>query len=189
MKSCVVEIFVKYYGLYDSYWSRVFEMKNNTGWYHFPQWASFVKAILTLFHRNAALEQGFSINKAIIDAHETRVGEDIIIALRRVKHRLFQVGSIVHFEITRPLIKSVKLSRCIVDKPKSATWEGFSWIKIILLKSGWWNLHRIRRPKFPPPPEILGFLFWQESMKVSFYICQESLFRNAIFLPKSTIPS
>ena len=109
MKSCVVEVFVKYYGLYDSYWSRVFEMKNNTGWYHFPQWASSVKAILILAHRNAALEQGFSINKAIIDAHGTRVGEDIIKALRRVKHRL-QVGGIFHFEMTRPLIESVKLS-------------------------------------------------------------------------------
>ena len=38
-------------------------------------------------------------------------GEDIIIALRRVKHCLLQVGDIVNFEITRPLIESVKLSR------------------------------------------------------------------------------
>ena len=95
----------------DSYWSRVFEMKNNNGRYHFPQLASFVKAILTLSHGNEGPEQGFSINKAIIDAHGTRVGEDIIIALRRVKHRLLQVGGIVNFEITRPLIESVKLSR------------------------------------------------------------------------------
>ena len=73
--------------------------------------ASFVKAILTLSHGNEGPEQGFSINKAIIDAHGTRVGEDIIIALRRVKHRLLQVGGIVNFEITRPLIESVKLSR------------------------------------------------------------------------------
>ena len=95
----------------DSYWSRVFEMKSSTGRYHFPQLASFVKAILTLSHGNAGPEQGFSINKAIIDAHGTRVGEDIIIALRRVKHRLLQIGGIVNFEITRPLIESVKLSR------------------------------------------------------------------------------
>ena len=95
----------------DSYWSMVFEMKSSTGRYHFPQLASFVKAILTLSHGNAGPEQGFSINKAIIDAHGTRVGEDIIIALRRVKHRLLQIGGIVNFEITRPLIESVKLSR------------------------------------------------------------------------------
>ena len=85
----------------DSYWSRVFEMKSSTGRYHFPQLASFVKAILTLSHGNAGPEQGFSINKAIIDAHGTRVGEDIIIVLRRVKHRLLQIGGIVNFEITR----------------------------------------------------------------------------------------
>ena len=61
-------------------------------------------------HGNAGPEQGFSINKAIIDAHGTRIGEDMIIALRRVKHCLLQVGGLGKFEITRPLIESVKLS-------------------------------------------------------------------------------
>ena len=95
----------------DSYWSRVFVMKDVTGRLLFPQLAPFVKAILTLSHGNAGPEQGFSINKAIIDAHGTRIGEDIIVALRRIKHRLLLVGGVVNFEITGPLIESVKLSR------------------------------------------------------------------------------
>ena len=39
----------------------------------------------------------FSINKAINDTHGTRLGEDMIIALRRVKHRILQVGGLKHF--------------------------------------------------------------------------------------------
>ena len=95
----------------DSYWSRVFNMKDSNGRNRFPQLAPFVKAILTLSHGNAGPEQGFSINKAIIDAHGTRIGEDVIVALRRTKHRLLQVGGVTKFKITRPLLQSVKLSR------------------------------------------------------------------------------
>ena len=86
-------------------------MKDVNGRLLFPQLAPFVKAILTLSHGNAGPEQGFSINKAIIDAHGTRIGEDIIVALRRIKHHLLLVGGVVNFEITGPLIESVKLSR------------------------------------------------------------------------------
>ncbi|CAL4241631.1 unnamed protein product [Meganyctiphanes norvegica] len=95
----------------DSYWSRVFEVKDSDGRKRFPQLAAFVKVILTLSHGNAGPEQGFSINKSIIDAHGTRLGEDILIALRRIKHRLLQVGSCKNFIITKPLLESVKLSR------------------------------------------------------------------------------
>ena len=70
-----------------------------------------VKCVLTLTHGNAGPEQGFSINKAIIDTHGTRLGEDMIIALRRVKHRILQVGGIMHFKITQPLLESIKMSR------------------------------------------------------------------------------
>merc|ERR1711874_807090 len=62
-------------------------------------------------HGNAGPEQGFSINKAIIDAHETRIGEDVIVALSRTKHRLPQVGGVTKIKITRPLLQSAKLSR------------------------------------------------------------------------------
>ena len=86
-------------------------MKDVTGRHLFPQLAPFVEAILTLSHGNAGPEQGFSINKAIIDAHGTRIGEDIIVALRRIKHRLLLVGGVAKFEITGPSIESVKLSR------------------------------------------------------------------------------
>ena len=77
----------------------------------FPQLAALVKSILTLSHGNAGPEQGFSINKALIDSHGTSLSEDMIIALRRVKHRILQVGGILNFPITRPLLESVKSSR------------------------------------------------------------------------------
>ncbi|CAL4239329.1 unnamed protein product [Meganyctiphanes norvegica] len=47
----------------------------------------------------------------MIDAHGTKLGEDVLIALRRVKHRILQVGGIQEFEITRALLESVKQSR------------------------------------------------------------------------------
>ena len=94
----------------DSYWSRVFEMKDSAGRIRFPQLSAFVKVFLTLSHGNAGPEQGFSLNKSIIDAHGTRLGEDVIVALRRIKHRLLQVGGLNKFEVTRPLLESVKES-------------------------------------------------------------------------------
>ena len=107
----------------DSYWSRVFDMKDDDGRLIFPQLTPFVKAFLTLSHGNAGPEQGFSINKAILDVHGTNLGEDNIIALRRVKHRLLQVGGVTKFEITRPLINSVKLCRQRYDDEQKALAE------------------------------------------------------------------
>ena len=72
----------------DSYWSRVFLMKGTDGRFLFPQLSALIKAILSLSHGNAGPEQGFSVNKSIIAVHGTRLGEDVLIALRRVKHRL-----------------------------------------------------------------------------------------------------
>ena len=98
-------------------------MKDDDGRLLFPQLTAFVKAFLTLSHGNAGPEQGFSINKAILDAHGTRLGEDTIIALRRVKHRLIQVGGVAKFQITRPLIDSVKLSRKRYEEEQKALAE------------------------------------------------------------------
>ena len=100
----------------DSYWSKVFEIKSNDGRFLFPQLAALIKSVLTLSHGNAGPEQGFSLNKAIIDAHGTRLGEDILIALRRIKHRILQVGGINIFEITQPLLESIKQSRSRYDE-------------------------------------------------------------------------
>ena len=95
----------------DSYWSRVFELKNDAGRLRFPQLAALVKSVLTLSHGNAGPEQGFSINKSILDAHGTRLREDTIVALRRVKHRIIQVGGVLNFQINKQVLESVKLSR------------------------------------------------------------------------------
>ena len=56
---------------------------------------ALVKAVLTLSHGNAGSEQGFSINKAILNAHGTRLGDDNTIALRRVKHRIIHIEGIL----------------------------------------------------------------------------------------------
>merc|ERR1711874_512042 len=93
-----------------SFWSRVFEMRDYEGRKRFPQLAALVKSILTLSHGNAGPVQGFSINKAIIDSHGSSLSEDMIISLRRVKHRILQVGGILKFPITRPLLESVQSS-------------------------------------------------------------------------------
>ena len=77
----------------------------------FPQLSAFIKVVPTLSHGNAGPEQGLSINKSIIDCHGTRLGEDLLIALRRIKHHLLQVGGPDNFHVTRPLLESVKLSR------------------------------------------------------------------------------
>ncbi|CAL4090720.1 unnamed protein product [Meganyctiphanes norvegica] len=57
------------------------------------------------------LSKVFRLTKALIDFHGTSLSEDMIIALRRVKHRILQVGGILNFPITRPLLESVKSSR------------------------------------------------------------------------------
>ncbi|CAL4060167.1 unnamed protein product [Meganyctiphanes norvegica] len=95
----------------DSYWSKVFGIRNEDGACKFVQLSALVKEVLILSHGNAGPEQGFSINKSMIDAHGTKLGEDVLIALRRVKHRILQVGGIQEFEITRALLESVKQSR------------------------------------------------------------------------------
>ena len=77
----------------------------------FPQLSAFLQVVPTLSHGNAGPEQGLSINKSIIDCHGTRLGEDLLIALRRIKHHLLQVGGPDNFHVTRPLLESVKLSR------------------------------------------------------------------------------
>ena len=62
----------------DSFWSRIFEMRDDEGRKRFPQLAALVKSILTLSHENAGPEQCFSINKALINSHGTSLSEDMI---------------------------------------------------------------------------------------------------------------
>ena len=95
----------------DSYWAKVIEMKNSDGGYKFHQLGALIKSVLILSHGNAGPEQGFSINKSIIAAHGTRIGEENLVALRRTKHRLIQLGGVCNFRITKDLLESVNQSR------------------------------------------------------------------------------
>ena len=107
----------------DRFWSRVFELKNDDGRLRFPQLAALVKSVLTHSHGYAGPEQGFSINKAILDAHGARLGEDTIVALRRIKHLSIQVGGVLNFKITKPLLESVKLSRSKYEEELKANYQ------------------------------------------------------------------
>ena len=65
-----------------------------------------MNVILTLSNGNTGPEQGFSINKSIIDAHGTRLGENLLIVLRRIKH--IQFGGSENVHVARTLLESVK---------------------------------------------------------------------------------
>ena len=69
---------------------------------------SLFKVILSISHGNSAPENGFSINKAMLDVHGHSLGESTIEALRFVKDALLQYSSILDIPITRSLLDDVK---------------------------------------------------------------------------------
>ena len=77
--------------------------------YAFP--VSLFKVILSISHGNSAPENGFSINKAMLDVHGHSLGESTIEALRFVKDALLQYSSILDIPITRSLLDNVKDAR------------------------------------------------------------------------------
>ena len=68
----------------DSFWSKVFEIKDDLGNKKYPRLASIIKCILTISHGNAGPERGFSINKTILQVHGSSLGEDTLVSIRRV---------------------------------------------------------------------------------------------------------
>lgn len=46
------------------------------------QFFALVKCVLSLLHRNAVPEMGFSIDKKLLNSHETATYEDTILAQR-----------------------------------------------------------------------------------------------------------
>ena len=69
------------------------------------------KVILSISHGNSAPENGFCINKAMLDVHGHSLGESTIEALCFVKDALLQYPSILDIPITRSLIDNVKDAR------------------------------------------------------------------------------
>ena len=65
----------------DKYWSKVGKILNESGNLKYPQLFQLGKAILSLLHWNSAPQHAFSINKILLDAHRTSMGEDTTSAL------------------------------------------------------------------------------------------------------------
>ena len=72
---------------------------------------SLFQVILLISHGNSAPENGFSINKAMLDFHGNSMDESTIEALRFVKGALLQYPSILDIPIRRSLINNVKDAR------------------------------------------------------------------------------
>nr|XP_047123684.1 uncharacterized protein LOC124806649 [Hydra vulgaris] len=89
-----------------------FETKilNDSGSPKFPNITSLFKVVSSLSHGNSAPENGFSINKHIIQLHGTSLDPETIEALRFVKDTILSFGSILDIPITKLFIQSVKFA-------------------------------------------------------------------------------
>ena len=82
---------------------------NDNGLPKFPIITSLFKVVSSLLHGNSAPENGFLLNKQIIQLHGTSLDLDTIEALRFVKDTILSFESILDIPITRSFIQSVKL--------------------------------------------------------------------------------
>ena len=76
----------------------------------FPSIASLFKIVSSFSHGNSAPENGFSINKYLIQLHGTAFNSDTIEALRFVKDTILSYGGILNMQITKSLLQSAKLA-------------------------------------------------------------------------------
>ena len=76
-----------------------------------PFLVSLFKLVLSISQGNSAPENGFSINKAMLDIHGYSLGESTIEALRFVKDAILKHSSILDIPIKRSLLDKVKNSR------------------------------------------------------------------------------
>ena len=83
---------------------------SDTGSSKFPCITSFFKIVSSLSQGNSAPENGFSINKYMIQLHGTSIGPDTIEALRFVKDSILSYRSILDIPITNFLLQAVKLA-------------------------------------------------------------------------------
>lgn len=76
----------------------------------FPLLASLFKVTASLSHGNSAPENGFSINKYLLQLHGNAISPDTIEALRFVKDTILSFGGILNIPITKSLLESSKLA-------------------------------------------------------------------------------
>ena len=84
-------------------------MTNDTGNINYSQLFNLVKAILSLSHGYVSAESGFSVNKAVLNAHGKSLKEKTIEVSKLVKDYLMRCNGYVNVLVTELLLKSVKI--------------------------------------------------------------------------------
>ena len=95
----------------DHFWSKIGALHNEHGVVKYPQLFSLIRIVLSLSHGNAYPEQGFSINKQLMESHGYATGSKTIASLRMVKDKLYRVGGVLNLPLTVELFHSVKSAR------------------------------------------------------------------------------
>ena len=101
-KSCDVEKFVLYL---EKDWT------SNDGKMIYLFLVCLFKLILFLSHRNSAPENGFLINKLLLEIHGSSLKKEIIEAIRIVKDNILKYQSILDIPVTKEMISIVSSSR------------------------------------------------------------------------------
>ena len=86
------------------------KLNSSDGQPKYPSLVSLFKLVLSISHGNSAPENGFSINKAMLDIHGYSLGESTVEALQFVS-TIWKYSSILDIPITRSLLDNVKDSR------------------------------------------------------------------------------
>ena len=69
---------------------------------------SLINCVLILFHGNADPEEGFSVNKHLLQIHGSNTGEETLEALKIVKDSITRKGGIENVKVTKAMIESCK---------------------------------------------------------------------------------
>ena len=94
----------------DEYWTQIHKIVNEEGKVKYNKLFVLAKCVLTLSHGNADPERGFSINKYLLDIHDSSTGEDTLEALLMIKDYLIVHGAVKNIVVDRKLIKSCSLA-------------------------------------------------------------------------------
>ena len=94
----------------DHYWRKIGKILSDDGLQKYTHLICLIKCILSLTHRNSTPEQGFSINKYILEVHGSSSSEKTLESLRFVKDEACRVAGVTNFPISRELISSVKIA-------------------------------------------------------------------------------
>ena len=93
---------------YNHFWSKIGALQNEHGVVNYPQLFSLIRIVLSLSHGYAYPEQGFSMNKQLVESHGYATGNKTIASLQMVKDELYRVGGVLNLPLTVELFHSVK---------------------------------------------------------------------------------